>query len=59
MKFLLLALILTGCGGMPPDEEFDPEIATCTTRAVRSNTVNTTEHSRDGGRTWLPGACTL
>lgn len=58
MKFLTLAAIalsLTACGGVDPEAE--PEVLSCATRAVRSNTLNTNEHSVDGGRTWLPGAC--
>lgn len=55
---LALAMMLTGCGGV--EAEDDPSftaLQTCETRAVRSNTTNTTMHSTDGGKTWMPGAC--
>lgn len=56
---LALAILLTGCGGVEAEDDpsFNGELATCVTRAVRSNTINTTEHSTNGGVTWLPGAC--
>lgn len=54
---LILALFLTGCGGVEAKDDPSYQLQTCETRAVRSNTTNTTMHSTDGGKAWLPGAC--